>query len=180
MLPHWSQDVLPWVCAKCISLTGTNCCPRRLLKPICSVRFQSEIHIFNIIRTNKSTISCSKTKVTIKSFKLLCHMISSEDKNSASNAMVEEGVSDVQPMRWESSLNGIVTRPVWRYLSSQYEIMSLHRHINSLFLFACLRDSRERERRQAWLYKKPYHLTPTTPNPRLDDPSVVLGPPGHG
>ena len=27
MLPHWSQDVLPWVCAKCISLTGTNCCP---------------------------------------------------------------------------------------------------------------------------------------------------------
>ena len=35
--------------------------------------------------------------------------------------------------------------------------------------------------RQAWPYKKPYHLTPTTPNPRLGDPSVVRGaPPGHG
>ena len=30
---------------------------------------------------------------------------------------------------------------------------------------------------QAWPYKKPYHLTPTTPNPRLGDPSVVRPPP---
>ena len=65
----------------------------------------------HIIGTNKITISCSKTKVTIKSFKLLYNMISSKDKNSASNAMVEEGVSDVRPMdekfKWDCDATGV-------------------------------------------------------------------------
>ena len=49
-------------------------------------------------------------------------MISSEDKNSASNAMVEEGVSDVRPMeekfKWDCDATGVTIFivPIWNYV----------------------------------------------------------------
>ena len=59
MWPCWSQDVFTLGYAKRISLTEINCC-LVLLKPICSVRFQSEIHIFNIM-----TIGSLKKHLTL-------------------------------------------------------------------------------------------------------------------
>ena len=55
--------------------------------------------------------------------------------------------------------------------------MSLHRHINSASPSPPACGTPVSRESKARLYKKPYHLTPTTPNPRLGDPSVVRPPP---